>query len=213
MPSPDRKISESTVRRLSEYLRSLEALQRSGAEMASSGELARRAGTTAAQVRKDLSAFGSFGKRGLGYPVAPLIGNLEEILGLTREWRVALLGAGRIGAALHAYPFFRERGFRIVAIFDDDRDKIGLRWGDTPIRHIDELEAVLAREAVEIVILTVPAAPAPTLADRVAKAGVGAILNFAPARLEMPSHVAVNEVNLAMELELLSFALTRGESR
>ncbi len=213
MPSPDRKISESTVRRLSAYLRSLEALEASGAEMASSGELARRAGTTAPQVRKDLSTFGSFGKRGLGYPVVPLIGSLEAILGLTREWRVALLGAGRVGAALHTYPFFRERGFRIVAIFDNDPEKVGLRWDDTTIRHIDELESVLAGEAVEIAILTVPAAPAPALADRVVRAGVGAILNFAPARLELPPHVVVNEVNLAMELELLSFALTRSEPR
>jgi redox-sensing transcriptional repressor len=124
LSAPDRKVSKSAVRRLSRYLRALDDLTLEGEEVVSSGDLARQAGTTAAQVRKDLSLFGSFGKRGLGYEVSLLRSQLREIMGLTRRWRVALVGAGRIGAALFEYPPFRERGFEIVAIFDNDPRKI-----------------------------------------------------------------------------------------
>ncbi len=178
----------------------------------SSETLAERAGTTAAQVRKDLSSFGSFGTRGLGYPVAPLHDRIREILGLDRGWRVALVGAGRIGSALHAYPHFRERGFRIVAILDDDPEKIGRAWEGTRIRPATELEEVIGAEGVEIVILAVPAPAAPELARRAVGAGVRGILNFAPVRLRLPEGVEVNNVNLAVELEALSHVLG-GEGR
>jgi redox-sensing transcriptional repressor len=179
-----------------------------GADMVSSGALADRAGTTGAQVRKDLSSFGSFGTRGLGYPVQPLHARIREILGLTRPWQVALVGAGRIGSALHAYPHFRERGFRIVAILDADPAKVGGSWEGTPIREAGELEAVVEAEGVEIVILAVPAGAAQALAERAAAAGVRGILNFAPVRLRLPPEVEVNNVNLAVELEALSHALS-----
>lgn len=210
-PSP-RPISRSTIRRLSGYLRIVEKLEESGEATVSSRELSSRAGTSAPQVRKDLSSFGSFGKRGLGYPVERLRRALEKILGVDREWRVALVGAGRIGAALHAYPHFRDRGFDIVAILDADPAKIGVRWGGTEIRAIDELEGVLSGESIDMVILAAPAGPAPELARRVVNAGVSAILNFAPARLELPEDVIVNEVNLARELEILSFSLGRAHA-
>jgi redox-sensing transcriptional repressor len=181
-----------------------------GKPTVSSGELARTAGTSAAQVRKDLSSFGSFGTRGLGYPVPPLVRGLQRILGLSCAWTVVLVGAGRIGSALHAYPHFGERGFRIVAILDHDPAKIGTRWGEVRIRPMDELEPLVEREGVEMAILAVPGVAAQEVTDRLVTAGVRAILNFAPVRLEVPEHVVVNDVNLALELEALSFALVHG---
>jgi redox-sensing transcriptional repressor len=204
-----RKISPSTVRRLSLYLRALEELAAGGTDSVSSGGLARAAGTSAAQVRKDLSSFGSFGTRGLGYPVPSLIQGLRRILGLSRPWTVVLVGAGRIGSALHAYPHFAERGFRIVAVLDHDPVKVGREWDGTRIRPMEELEATVAGEGVEMAILAVPGAAAQGVTDRLVAAGVRAILNFAPVRLEVPSTVVVNDVNLALEMEALSFALAQ----
>jgi len=202
--STRRKVSESAVRRLSIYLRTLEELEREGEDTVSSRTLAQRAGTTAAQVRKDLSLFGSFGKRGLGYAVPPLRKDLRSILGLSRQWRVVLAGAGRIGAALHEYPHFRDRGFDIVAILDDDPGKVGLDWGGVRIRSGTEL---VREEGVEIAIIAVPAAAAQRVATALVNAGVRGILNFAPVRLEVPEGVTVRDVNMAVELEALSFAL------
>jgi redox-sensing transcriptional repressor len=208
VPRISRPVSESTVRRLSLYLRTLERLVAEGTPTVSSEILSQRAGTTSAQVRKDLSSFGSFGTRGLGYPVRELHDRIRGILGLDRPWQVALVGAGRIGSALFAYPHFRERGFRIVAILDDDPEKVGRHWGKTPILPARALEEVIEGEGVEIVILAVPAGAAQLLAERAAGAGARAILNFAPVRLRVPPPVEVNNVNLAVELEALSHALT-----
>ena len=142
------KISESTIRRLSLYLRILEELEGQGTPTASSCALADRGGTTAAQVRKDLSLFGSFGKRGVGYSVGQLATQLRDILGLSRTWRVALVGAGRIGSALLEYEGFRRRGFRIVAVVDSDKDKVGRHWNGLVVRDQSELEDVVRREDV-----------------------------------------------------------------
>ena len=204
-----RRISETTVRRLSLYLRILEEVERGGTDTISSEELAERAATTAAQVRKDLSLFGSFGKRGLGYAVPQLAAELREILGLDRAWRVALVGAGRIGSALFEYPGFRRRGFEIVAVLDADPGKQGTRWGGIPVQDIADLERVLASERVDIVILAVPAEAVPDVSARVVAAGVKGILNFAPMQLRVPPDVAVKDVNMVMELEALSFALSQ----
>lgn len=206
-----RKISESTVRRLSTYLRSLEALAEEGCSTVSSTELARRAATTAAQVRKDLSHFGSFGKRGLGYAVDELIASLRQILGLDREWRVALVGAGRIGSAIFDYEGFRRRGFRIVTIVDADPEKVGRRWGDVTIRPDTELEEALRDERVDIAVLAVPGAVAQEVADRVVASGVRGLMNFAPVHLRLPDEVVLKDVNLVVELEALSFALAHDE--
>jgi redox-sensing transcriptional repressor len=204
-----RNISESTVRRLSFYLRILEKVKSAGIGTLSSEELAERSGTTAAQVRKDLSLFGSFGKRGLGYAVPQLASELREILGLDRGWRVALVGGGRIGSALFEYSGFRRRGFQIVAVLDVDPAKVGTRWGEVVLSDITNLEKVLKAEAVDIVILTIPAEAVPDVLDRVVAAGVHGILNFAPMQLRVPDDVTVKDVNMVLELEALSFALSQ----
>ena len=206
-----KRIAESTVRRLSAYLRFLEDFEARGLTTISSEELANRGGTTSAQVRKDLSFFGSFGKRGLGYSVPELAGRLREILGLGKDWRVVIVGAGKIGAALAQYRGFRLRGFNILAAYDNNADKIGRKLEGIPVRDIEHLERDIQRDRPDIVVLTVPGDEAQTIVDRVVKAGVKAILNFAPAQLHAPPDVAIKTVNMAMELEGLSFALTNRE--
>jgi redox-sensing transcriptional repressor len=204
-----RRIPASTIRRLSHYLRSLEDLGREGGETVSSEELANRGQTTAAQVRKDLSHFGSFGKRGLGYRIDELRERLRQILGVDRVWKVALVGAGRIGSALFEYPAFESRGYECVAIVDSDPQKIGARWGELTVQAPDEIERLVAELGVELVILAVPAQAAQDIATRVVRAGVKGILNFAPIRLKVPPTVPVEDVNLVMQLEALSFAITQ----
>ena len=207
-----RRIPASTIRRLSHYLRSLEDLEGAGGETVSSEELAVRGRTTAAQVRKDLSHFGSFGKRGLGYRVDELRERLRQILGVDRVWRVALIGAGRIGSALFEYPAFESRGYECVAIIDADPEKIGTSWSDLEIHGPDELESLLESLGVELVILAVPARAAQEMAERAVEAGIKGILNFAPIRLKVPADVPVEDVNLVMQLEALSFAITQRRS-
>jgi redox-sensing transcriptional repressor len=202
------KVAESTVRRLSLYLRFLEEFEGQGIATVSSGALASRGGTTSAQVRKDLSFFGSFGKRGLGYPVPELADRLREILGLKRRYRVGMIGAGKIGSALVQYRGFRQRGFDIVAIYDSDPSKVGRQWNGLAVQHIDSLEAELARRPVDMAVLVTPADAAQGVTDRLVRAGVKAILNFAPVQLVVPHDVEVKTVNLALELETLSYALT-----
>lgn len=203
-----RKIAESTVRRLSLYLRFLEEFEEQGMETVSSEALASRGGTTSAQVRKDLSFFGSFGKRGLGYSVGELVRKLREILGLGRTYRVAMIGAGKIGSALVQYRGFKQRGFDIVAIFDADSSKVGRNWNGLTVRDVKELEALLKHQQVDIAVIVTPADAAQAVADKVVALGVKAILNFAPIQLMVPDDVVVKTVNLALELETLSYALT-----
>lgn len=206
-----KRIADSTVRRLSAYLRFLEDFEGRGLTTISSAELARRGGTTSAQVRKDLSFFGSFGKRGLGYSVPELAGRLREILGLGREWKVIILGAGKIGAALAQYRGFRQRGFVILAAYDSNPDKVGRRLEGIPVRDISQLERDVRQDHPDIAVLTVPAEEAQPVLDRVVKAGIKAVLNFAPTQLQAPADVTVKTVNMAMELEGLSYALTNKE--
>jgi redox-sensing transcriptional repressor len=203
-----RKIADSTVRRLSLYLRFLEEFEDQGIATVSSDALALRGGTTSAQVRKDLSFFGSFGKRGLGYAVPELAGRLREILGLGRKYRVILLGAGKIGSALVQYRGFQKRGFEIVDIFDVDPAKIGKRWNGVSVSDVAELESKIREQGIDIAVLVTPADVAQELADRIVKLGIKAVLNFAPVQLAVPEDVAVKNVNLALELEALSYALT-----
>ncbi len=204
------KISDSAVRRLSHYLRFLDRLATEARSTVSSGELAGAGGMTPAQVRKDLSHFGSFGKRGLGYPVEELRARLASILGLDRSWRVCLVGAGRLGAALHQYDGFRRRGFEIAAVFDTDPKKVGRRWGHLTVEDVSEIPAAVAERGIEIGIVTTPAAGAAEAADRLAEAGIRGILNFAPVAIESRDGIAVRDVDLVVELESLSFALSRG---
>ena len=202
-----RKVAESTVRRLSLYLRFLEEFEGQGIETVSSGALASRGSTTSAQVRKDLSFFGSFGKRGLGYPVPELADRLREILGLKQRYQVGMIGAGKIGSALVQYRGFRQRGFDIVAIFDSDpgEDRPAVERAHRP--DIDALEAEFARRPIDMAVLVTPADAAQPVTDRLVALGVKAILNFAPVQLVVPDDVVVKTVNLALELETLSYAL------
>jgi len=202
-----RKISDSTVRRLALYLRFLEHSAAQGLVTISSAELARRGGTTSAQVRKDLSFFGSFGKRGFGYSVPELAARIRDILGLKRAHRVVLVGAGKMGGALLHYRGFRQHGFDVTAVYDTDPKKIGARSNGLVVRDVRQLEADLKKEPTDIAILVTPAEAAQDVADRLVRAGVKAILNFAPVPLAVPADVAVQSVNMALELETLSYAL------
>jgi redox-sensing transcriptional repressor len=206
-----KRIADSTVRRLSIYLRFLEEFEGRGLATVSSEELARRGGTTSAQVRKDLSFFGSFGKRGLGYSVPELSTALREILGLGKEWRVVIIGAGKIGAALAQYRGFRQRGFHIVAAYDTNPEKIGRSLEGIEVRDMAQLERDAAKARPDIAVLAIPSDGAQGVLDRLVKAGIKAVLNFAPSQLHAPADVTVKSVNMAMELEGLSFALTNRE--
>ncbi|NOT07492.1 MAG: redox-sensing transcriptional repressor Rex [Gemmatimonadales bacterium] len=202
-----RKIAESTVRRLSLYLRFLEEFELQGASTVSSEALASRGGTTSAQVRKDLSFFGSFGKRGLGYQVGALKTQLREILGLGRRYRVVVVGAGKIGSALVQYGGFRARGFDLVAIYDKDPKKIGRQWDGLTVRDAALLDKELTEHQADIGAVVTPAEAAQGVADRLVASGITAILNFAPVQLQVPEHVTVKTVNLVLELEALSYVL------
>jgi redox-sensing transcriptional repressor len=203
-----KRIAESTVRRLSLYLSFLEGIERQGLTTISSDELAQMGGTTSAQVRKDLSLFGSFGKRGLGYSVPELSGKLREILGLGKEWKVCIIGAGKIGAALARYRGFAERGFQVAGVYDIDDSKIGKRWESLTVRSISDLEKDAGKHEYDIAVVATPAESTPAVVKQVVRAGIKAILNFAPIQLAVPSDVTVRNVNMAMELEGLSFALS-----
>jgi redox-sensing transcriptional repressor len=207
-----RKISDSTVRRLSRYLRRLRNLDRQVLKVVSSRELAEATGTTAAQVRKDLSHFGSFGKRGQGYAVPDLRVRLEEILGLTSRWRVAVLGVGKIGSALLGYGFFTQRGFDVVAAFDSDRSKIGQELGGVRVQALSDLEQTFADREVSIAIIATPTEAAQKAATRAVRAGARAILNFAPIKLHLPPGVAVREMDVTLELEGLCYMVTEAGS-
>jgi redox-sensing transcriptional repressor len=202
-----RRIAESTIRRLSLYLRFLEEFEEAGAATVSSEELARRGATTAAQVRKDLSLFGSFGKRGMGYRVHELAAKLRDILGLERPYDVAVVGAGKVGSALAQYGGFAARGFHVRWVYDADPAKLGLAWDGLRVRDVNRMEEDFPEHGPDIAILATPGDVAQALADRLVSLGVHAILNFAPVQLAVPDDVAVKNVNMAIELETLSYAL------
>ena len=210
---PMQTVSDSTVRRLSAYYRLLEEASATGLNVLSSADLADRAGLTSAQVRKDLSYFGSFGKRGRGYDIERLKVEIRRILGLDRLWRVALVGAGNLGSALFSYRGFEKQGFQIVAIFDRDRRLIGQVWRDIAIRPIEEFGEAAAAAGVEIAIIATPADSAQAVADVVVAGGVRGILNFSPRPLFVGDGVWVRNVDMAIELESLSFALARRRKR
>ena len=206
-------VAPSTIRRLSLYLHFLEACAQEGQATVSSRALAEAGGATPAQVRKDLSFFGSFGRRGVGYAVGELASHLREILGLGRTFRVVLVGAGRLGAALAHFEGFVDRGFRIAAVYDTDASKVGARLDGLVVRGAERLGADLAAAPADIGVIGVPAASAQGAADALVRAGVKAILNFAPVRLAVPAGVSVKHVNLALELDALAFALGNGSGR
>jgi redox-sensing transcriptional repressor len=207
------RISDSTIRRLSSYCRVLEELDLEGRRMVSSKRLAEKGGVSSAQVRKDLSYFGSFGRRGLGYHVPRLLEEIRGILGLNRSWKCALVGAGHIGSALYSYQDFRRRGFEIVAVFDNADSIVGTKWGECEIVHTKKLVAEIRRLGVDIGIVATPARAAQEVTDLMVEAGVSGILNFAPRKLVVPKDVSLRNVNMTIELESLSFALRAAEPK
>jgi redox-sensing transcriptional repressor len=202
-----KRISESTIRRLSLYLRALSVLEKEGTATVSSKELAHREKLTPAQVRKDLSFFGSFGTRGLGYPVKELREQISSILGIDRAWRVALFGVGNIGSALVSYKEFARQGFHIVKLFDNDQRKIGSNHKGIIISDLNSMATEIKEANIEMAVIAVPATVAQYIVDDVVAAGVKAILNFAPINLRVPDDVYLRNENMSMELEYLSFAL------
>lgn len=214
MPSParplDEPVSELTTARLSMYLRVLEALHRDRVETVSSTTLADQCQVHAALIRRDLACFGEFGVRGVGYRVAELRQHLRQILGLDRGLRVVIIGAGNLGLALADYPGFREDGFDVIALLDVAPDKVGghSRTG-IPIRHLDDLPGLAARERASIAVVAVPSEAAQTVATRAVEAGIRAILNFAPCALRVPEGVKVKHIDLSVPLETLSFFLAQ----
>ena len=199
-----RRIPEATVARLPVYLRILYDLAADRVTSVSSERLAELAGVNAAKVRKDLSYLGSYGTRGVGYEVDYLTYQMSRELGLTHDWPVVIVGAGNLGQALANYAGFDERGFPVVALVDIDPTKVGTTIGPVAVRHLDELPDVVAGGQAIGVIAT-PAAAAQEAADRLVGAGVTAILNFAPQILTVPRGVSVRKVDLAVELQILSF--------
>ncbi|MDZ4655857.1 MAG: redox-sensing transcriptional repressor Rex [Coriobacteriia bacterium] len=204
------QVPQTTIQRLPVYLRCLLQAQQDRMPVISSVEIAEMVGTNAAQVRKDLSYLGELGTRGIGYDVEALIAHISRSLGITGLRRTALVGYGRLGGALKGYTGFSDRGFNIVAVFDADPAKIGTDADDVTIRSIDELESGLAENRVEIVVMATPADVTQELVDRVTSAGVKAILNLAPVRLQVPDDVAVRQVCLSTDLQILSFYLAQG---
>ncbi len=200
-------VPPTTVDRLPVYLRCLLQAKAMRMPVINSVQIAEMAGTNAAQVRKDLSYLGEFGTRGIGYDVDALIVQLSRCLGVTEQRKVAIIGYGRLGSALQSYPGFAERGMRVVAVLDADPSRVGTPVNEIKVESIDELEAVVTRESVEIGVITVPGKAAQEVADRLVAAGVRAIMNFAPVRLDLPDDVAVRQADVAGELQILSFHL------
>lgn len=202
---PDSRLPDATVARLPVYLRALHTLAENGAETVSSEELAAVTGVGSAKLRKDLSHLGSFGTRGVGYDVRMLVELISTTLGLNRSWPVALVGVGNLGHALAGYAGFASRGFRIAALLDADQATVGELVEGIAVRHVDELPDVVAEHNISIGVITVPPAAAQQVADRLVEAGVRSILNFAPCVLQVPDGVEVRKVDLAIELQILSF--------
>jgi redox-sensing transcriptional repressor len=201
----DPVIPEATVARLATYLRALSALREQNVETVSSEELAASVGVNAGLLRKDLSYLGSYGTRGVGYLVATLEEHLARTLGLTEHRYVVLIGIGNLGQALAGYHGFASRGFRIVGLVDVDPARVGTVLDGLTVSHLDELDDLVGRHGVSIGVIATPAGAAQEVADRLVAAGVTAILNFAPAVLTVPAHIDVRQVDLAGELQILSF--------
>lgn len=206
VPDPSRRrIPEAALSRLPLYLRVLGELADESTHQVSSDQLAELTGMNAAKVRKDLSYLGSYGTRGVGYDVAFLTYQIQRELGLNHDWPIVIVGAGNLGQALANYGGFTERGFSIAGVFDTDATKIGGVVGGARVRHLDDLTQVVQAKNVSIGVLATPGESAQEAANRLVRAGVGSILNFAPVVLSVPRGVSVRKVDLAGELQILSY--------
>jgi redox-sensing transcriptional repressor len=206
-PSRESGVPKAVVNRLSLYLRELEHLLRGGQQTTSSHQLGRVLGFTDAQVRKDLAYFGHFGHPGIGYRCDELVAAIRRILGTDQPWTVAIVGVGNLGRALLGYRGFSERGFRIVAAFDTDSGKVGSLIEGVEVFHVDRLAEVARAHRLRLGVIAVPAAAAQQAADLLVAHGIEGILNFAPVTLALPDHVRRVGVDLAIELEQLTFAV------
>jgi redox-sensing transcriptional repressor len=202
---PKRRIPEATVARLPLYLRSLLEVADDGTPTISSERLAELSGVNAAKVRKDLSYLGSYGTRGVGYDVEYLLFQMSRELGLTSDWPVVIVGLGNLGHALANYGGFSERGFPIAALVDADDRVVGTSINGIAVRHVDELPDIAQEHRIAIGIIATPAHAAQEVADRLVEAGVTSVLNFAPTILAVPEEVSLRKVDLAVELQILSF--------
>jgi redox-sensing transcriptional repressor len=204
-PARRREVPEASVARLPVYLRALHVLAESGATTVSSEALAVASGVNSAKVRKDLSHLGSYGTRGVGYSVEELVFHISRELGLTQGWAVVLVGVGNLGHALAGYGGFSSRGFRMAALLDTDPARIGEVVAGQRVRPLDDLDAVVAETGVSIGVIATPAPAAQEVCDRLVGAGVTSVLNFAPVVLQVPPGVDLRKVDLALELQVLSF--------
>jgi len=200
-------IPDTAVSRLATYLRVLTESQRDGRQYVSSASIGERAGVSPDQVRKDLSHFGEFGRPGVGYDADQLRRHLARILRLDRVQMAVLVGAGSLGSALARYSGFEPRGFRIAAVFDVDPERVGTKLGEVAVEHVDRLPERVRALGASIGIIAVPRVACQRVAEAMAAAGLKAILNFAPAKVEVPESVNVRSVDLARELERLAYHL------
>lgn len=208
--SSPRRIPEATVARLPVYQRILLELVRAGARTVSSDQLADMARVNASKVRKDLSFLGSFGTRGSGYEADFLLAQIDRELGLDSDWPVTIVGLGNLGRALANSPGFSSRGFRVASLFDVDPMLVDSRIRGVVVHHFDEFETVAASDQPAIGVIATPASAAQFVADRLVRAGVGSVLNFAPRVLNVPPHVLLRYVDLSIELQVMSFYLSHG---
>jgi len=212
MPASNhRHIPGATVARLPVYQRILLELVRGGTTTVSSERLAEMAGVNASKVRKDLSFLGSFGTRGSGYDAEYLLSQIDRELGLDGDWPIVIVGMGNLGRALANSPGFSSRGFRVAGLFDVEPSLVGRRVRGIRIHKLDDFEEMASSDPPRIGVIATPAATAQDVADRMVRAGVGSVLNFAPRVLTVPSNVLLRYVDLSIELQVMSFYLSRAE--
>ena len=212
-PNSETSVPKAVVSRLSLYLRELQHLVRDGHETTSSTQLGKLLGFTDAQVRKDLAYFGQFGYPGIGYRCSELIDAIRRILGTNQPWALAIVGLGNLGRALMGYRGFQHQGFQIAAAFDIDPAKVGQSVEGIPIFHLDDVARIASERSIRLAIIAVPGPAAQRVADALVAAGIEGILNFAPVTLALPKHVRTIGVDLAIELEQLSFAVVSQVAR
>lgn len=202
-------ISRATIDRLPVYFRCLRHIQEEGAEIISSEDLGRRIGVTPEQIRKDLASFGEFGKKGVGYYVRDLIRNIGEILGLHRNWNIAIVGVGHLGWALANYRNFLSLGFNLRALFDVDPVKIGQIVNGVEVFSCEKIPQIVDEYDIHIAVITVPASGAQAIANVLVECGVKGIWNFAPIRLQVPDDVRLVSEDLSIGLSSISYYLSR----
>ena len=206
------EIPEVVINRLPVYARALTTLAEEGAAVVSSQELGERLDVTPAQIRKDLSYFGRFGKQGRGYNVASLLTRLREILGLDRQWRVCVVGVGRLGQAIVEYGGFAPQGFQIVAAFDSDAEQVGRTVGNVTVQEVEGLEEFLRENRVDIGVVAVPAAHAQQVVDRLVACGIRAILNYAPTNTLVPPGITMRHIDPVIAMQSMTFYIKTPET-